>query len=80
MKKNAYIILMLLSCAAAGTGFCANNAGTGAAAFLIDYRIPFMIVGIGVNAVGVIIAARRLRRAPAVHARPHEEVETCAAA
>lgn len=53
---------------------------TGAAAFLIDYRIPFMIAGIGVNAVGVTIAARRLRRAPAVHARPHEEVETCAAA
>lgn len=53
---------------------------TGAAAFLIDYRIPFMIAGIGVNAVGVAVAARRLRRAPAVHVHPHEEVETCAAA
>ena len=32
----------------------------GAATFLIDYRVPFMLVGIGVNAVGVFIAARRL--------------------
>ena len=35
---------------------------TGAATFLIDYRVPFMLVGVGVNAVGVFIAARRLRR------------------
>ncbi len=34
---------------------------TGAASFLTDYRIPFMVVGIGVNAAGVAIAARRLR-------------------
>ena len=38
---------------------------TGAATFLTDYRIPFMVVGIGVNAVGVAIAARRLRHTPA---------------
>ena len=38
---------------------------TGAATFLIDYRIPFMVVGIGVNAVGVAVAARRLRHTPA---------------
>ena len=37
---------------------------TGAATFLFDYRIPFMVTGIGVNAVGVAVAARRLRRAP----------------
>ena len=36
---------------------------TGAAAFLTDYRVPFMVVGIGVNAVGITVAARRLRRA-----------------
>ena len=35
---------------------------TGAATFLIDYRVPFMVVGIGINAVGVSIAARRLQR------------------
>ena len=34
---------------------------TGAAAFLTDYRIAFMVIGIGVNTVGVTIAARRLR-------------------
>ena len=37
---------------------------TGAATFLFDYRIPFMVTGIGVNAVGVAVATRRLRRAP----------------
>lgn len=52
---------------------------TGAAVFLTDYRIPFMVVGIGVNAAGVAIAARRLRRTPPVHAHPHEEAEACAA-
>lgn len=36
---------------------------TGAAAFLIDYRVPFMLIGIGVNAVGIALAARRLRAA-----------------
>jgi len=37
---------------------------TGAAAFLTDYRIAFMGAGIGVNALGVAIAWRRLRRLP----------------
>ena len=37
---------------------------TGAATFLIEYRIPFMIVGIGVNAVGVALAAHRLHQTP----------------
>lgn len=41
---------------------------TGAATFLLDYRIPFMVVGIGVNAVGVAVAARRLRHTPAPRA------------
>lgn len=34
---------------------------TGAAAFLLDLRIPFMVAGIAVNAVGIAAAARRLR-------------------
>ncbi|MBI2169635.1 MAG: hypothetical protein HYU28_09100 [Actinobacteria bacterium] len=33
---------------------------TGVAALLLDYRVPFMLLGIGVNAVGVTVAARRL--------------------
>lgn len=53
---------------------------TGAAAFLTDYRIPFMVVGIGVNALGVIIAARRLRRLPPAHTHHDEETDPCLAA
>ncbi len=45
---------------------------TGAATFLTSYRIPFMIVGIGVNAVGIAIAAHRLRRTP--RPQPHDGV------
>ena len=37
---------------------------TGAATFLIEYRIPFMIVGIGINAIGVAVAAHRLHHTP----------------
>ena len=37
---------------------------TAAATFLLDYRIPFMVAGIGINAVGVAIAIRRLHRLP----------------
>ena len=53
---------------------------TGAAAFLTDYRVPFMVVGIGVNALGVTIAARRLRRLPPVHTHRDEEADACLAA
>lgn len=38
---------------------------TAAATFLYDYRLPFMLVGIGVNAAAIAIVARRLRRLPA---------------
>lgn len=37
MKKTVYLILSLLMCATARTGLCADQAGTGAAAFL---RLP----------------------------------------
>ena len=40
---------------------------TGAAAFLTSYRVPFMVVGIGVNAAGIALAAHRLRQSPAPH-------------
>ena len=49
---------------------------TGAATFLTDYRIPFMVVGIGVNSVGVAVAARRLRNTPAP--QPHHGTESWA--
>lgn len=34
---------------------------SGAAAFLTDYRVPFMLLGIAVNAVGIAVAGWRLR-------------------
>lgn len=49
---------------------------TGAAAFLTDYRIAFMVVGIGVNAVGIAVAARKLRT---MHLH-HEEGHACSVA
>jgi hypothetical protein len=35
---------------------------SGAATFLIDYRIPFIVGGLGITAIGVAISARRLRQ------------------
>jgi Co/Zn/Cd efflux system component len=49
---------------------------TAAATFLTDYRIAFMIVGIGVNAIGIAIAAHRLQRTAATPAHAHKEPET----
>lgn len=43
---------------------------SGAAVFLTSYRIPIMLLGIAVNAVGVTVAVRRLRRTPAPVAAP----------
>lgn len=37
---------------------------TGIAAFLTDWRLPFMVTGIGVNAIAIVISARRLRQFP----------------
>jgi hypothetical protein len=37
---------------------------SGLAVFLTDYRISIMVLGIGINAFGVVLAARRLRRTP----------------
>lgn len=35
---------------------------SGAAVFLTEFRIPIMAAGIAINALGVFLAARRLRR------------------
>ena len=37
---------------------------TGVAAFLTDWRVPLLVVAVGVNAVAIAIAVRRLRRFP----------------
>ena len=47
-----------------------------AATFLYDFRLPFMLVGLGVNSAGIAIVARRLRRIPG----RNEELGACAAA
>jgi hypothetical protein len=48
---------------------------TAAATFLYDYRLPFMLTGVGLNAIAITVALRRLRKIPVVH----KEVEhTCA--
>ena len=52
---------------------------TGAAAFLLDYRVPFMALGIGVNALGVAIAAQRLRHTSTDHLH-EQEMRSCVAA
>ena len=50
---------------------------TGAAAFLTDYRVAFMVTGIGVNAAGVTVAARRLRRVASVGHDAEQETPRC---
>jgi hypothetical protein len=42
----------------------------GAAVFLYDYKILFVLVGVGVNAVGITLSARRLRVMPRAPDRP----------
>jgi len=44
---------------------------TAAATFLYDYRLPFMFVGVGLNAIAITVVLRRLRKITTVH----EEVE-----
>jgi hypothetical protein len=38
----------------------------GVATFLYDYKVPFVLIGVGVSAAGILVAARRLRRTPVV--------------
>lgn len=51
---------------------------TGAAAFLLDWRVPFMVAGIAINALGIAAAARRLGRAQGPASRLREGA-SCAA-
>lgn len=48
---------------------------TGLAGFLFDWRVPFMLAGLAVNAIAIGFAARRLREP--LHHTP--EVTACAA-
>ena len=52
---------------------------SGAATFLYDRRVAFMLVGLAVNAVGVAVGVRRLRRFPSPPLSDRGEVLACAA-
>lgn len=53
---------------------------SGAATFFTDARVPMMAAGVAVNAVGVAVAVRRLRRASGLAAAAsREEQHACAA-
>lgn len=39
---------------------------TAAATFLYDYRLPFMLTGLGMSAAAIAVALRRLRQVPSV--------------
>jgi hypothetical protein len=53
---------------------------SGAATFLYDRRVVFMVAGLAVNVAGVAVAVRRLRRFPSPPAEIEpEEVLACAA-
>jgi hypothetical protein len=49
---------------------------TGLAAFLYDYRVAFVLVGVGFNAAGITISARRLRQVPVPAAEQHRHAAT----
>jgi hypothetical protein len=69
----------MVACCAHHLAELAPLAGaTGMAVFLYDWRVPFMLVGLGVNAVAITIAIRRLRNVLAAGA-PNEAVHACAA-
>ena len=62
--SGASVVGMVACCAHHIADLAPFIGATGAATFLLDYRIPFMVTGIAINAVGVAVAARRLRRTP----------------
>lgn len=49
---------------------------TGAAAFLLDWRVAFMLLGVVVNGAAIVLALGRLRLAPAPV--EHEAIDPCA--
>lgn len=49
---------------------------TGAATFLVAYRLPFIFVGLAITAIGLFVSGRRLA---ALDIRPQPEVSSCAA-
>ena len=52
---------------------------SGAATFLYDQRVAFMLAGLAVNVVGVAVGVRRLHRLPSPGLSERQEVLACAA-
>lgn len=61
---GASAVGMVACCAHHAADLAPIIGASGLAVFLTDYRISIMILGIGINALGVVLAARRLRRTP----------------
>jgi uncharacterized membrane protein YhaH (DUF805 family) len=57
---GASAVGMVACCAHHLTDLVPLLGATGLAAFLFDWRVPFMLVGITVNGIAIAIAARRL--------------------
>ena len=61
---GASVVGMVACCAHHVADVAPVIGASGAAVFLTSYRLPIMLAGIAINAVGVLVAARRLRRTP----------------
>lgn len=61
---SASAVGMVACCAHHVADLAPIIGASGLAVFLTDYRFPIMTAGIGVNALGVLLAARRLRDSP----------------
>ena len=59
---SASAVGMIACCAHHVADLAPIIGASGAAVFLTEYRTPIMAIGIAVNALGVFLAARRLRR------------------
>jgi hypothetical protein len=56
----------MIACCAHHIADLAPLAGASAAAtFLSAYKVPFILVGLAGNALGIVLTSRRLRRTPA---------------
>lgn len=64
---------MVACCAHHAADLAPFVGATAAATFLYRYRLAFMLVGIGVNAIGIAVVARRLRHVPRTTDREGEE-------
>lgn len=78
---GASAVGMVACCAHHLTDLLPVVGTTGAAAFLLGWRVPFMVAGIAVNALGIAATARRLRRTETQPADAAAGMDaTCAAA